>query len=427
MDSITTDSYKLSNENELYKVKKKIITGELSANVSTSPQMGQVIGTPVSELTGLTFYNAFNNGETEDNRMEDVQIPNLEKGSNGELDNHQEENEDIKYDKELELSNGIVKFLRNIKCSHPVAFNRTFAAVSITLFIIGTYMPFYGKILLCLLELVLIVVNIRTEKTYVLARNLYLIVWFLLASFSLIIWPISAYACILMFIYSAYKLVEESVRKKDYLGFIISVLGPVFIVMPFIFTSWVQLVKPNMICVSAVSLFFFMTTFCSTGAFYKLVKLAKIIIDLVFYNSIMFLYIKKIEIKNQELDRLKNRGASQNKEKIDELKKEIKALEQNLKIIKGKINNDMNLDRNIYLDEMQGPSPYVKNFRILKSFSKYWFIILPVVSIVAGTGFVFITCYLNSKMPVSEYIPVFFEKLKESLLLGSRVISNTSA
>ncbi|KAI5189441.1 hypothetical protein NEMIN01_0504 [Nematocida minor] len=362
--------------------------------------------------------------------MEDNQILDSEKGSTGKLDDHQEENKDSKSDEELKSPYAIVNFLRNIKGNAPVAFNRTFAAASIILFIIATDMTFYGKILMCLLEAALIGVNYMAEKTCATAKTLLLFMWLSTAFFLLIIWPISAYFFILAFIYPSFKLAVDSVREKDYLSFITSILGPVFIVMSFVVTGWVQLVKPNMLCVFAMSLFFFMGTFCNIGLIYKFFEYIKITNNASFYNTIKTIYYDDfyIEKKKQELARLNSEGASQNKEKIDKLKKEIKTVEQNIKYVEdNRIDDSEDLKKKILSDEIYDLSLYNANCWVLKSFSKYWFIILPVVSIVAGTGFVFMTCYLNSKMPVGEYIPIFFQKLKDSLFLGSRVISNTSA
>ncbi|KAI5191535.1 hypothetical protein NEMIN01_1561 [Nematocida minor] len=428
--STTTDSYKLSNKNRSDEVEKENVTDESSATDHTSPQMRQVIDASTDNIIDPHYYvsNGHNNGETGDNRMEDGQKLNSEKGSTGQLDNHQEEDKDSKSDGELEPSNAIVRFLRNIKCNHPLAFNRIFAAVSIILFVIATQMPLYGKTLLCLLELVIIAVNYIAGDIHALSETYYLFYWLLVAFFSLITWPIAIYACVLGFIFMSSKLAAKSERRKDYLGLIISVLGTVFIiVMSFIFTGWVQLVKPNMTCVSVVSLLFFMTTFCNIGFVYKLVNIVKIYIDIKFYNSIKKAHDKRIDIKNQELAKLNSKGVSQNKEKIDELKKEIETLKENLKYVEDEVGYNMHLEETIYLDEPYKLLVYDANCWVLKSLSKYWFIVLPVLSIIAGTGFVFMTCYLNSKMPVGEYIPVFFQKLKDSLFLGSRVISNTSA
>ncbi|KAI5189133.1 hypothetical protein NEMIN01_0299 [Nematocida minor] len=422
---ITIDSCKLSNKNRSAEVEKENVTDELSITDHTSPQTRQVIGTPVGKLTGSTFHNVFNNEKTGGNGMDDNQKLNSEKGSTGELDDHQEENKDSKSDGELEPSNAIVKFLRNIKCNHPVAFNRIFAAVSITLFIIATYMPLYGKVLLCLLELVIIAVNYIAGDIHALSESVYLFFWLLVAFFSLITWPISAYACILMFICMSSYSAEGSFEKKDYLGLITSVFGPAFIILSFVFPDWARSVKPKMIYVSAVSFLFFITIFCNIGLVYKLVKFVKNYIDRLFYNLIKKGHNRVLKIKNQELAKLNNEEASQNKEKIDELKKEIEKLEQNLEFVEGKITDNKN--ETISLDEIYGLTPYTESCNVLKSFSKYWFIVLPVVSIIAGTGLLFMICYLDSKMPVSEYIPLFFQKLKDSLFLMSIFISNTSA
>ncbi|KAI5189132.1 hypothetical protein NEMIN01_0298 [Nematocida minor] len=326
-----------------------IPTGEYSL-----PQTRQMIGTPVSELTGSTD-SIFNNGETGGNEMHTT-IENIGENHHsdqeGRDESHKsEESEFGKIKEAFKSFSNMQKYLRSKAHEHSVAIERFCIISPIIFFVIGIFMSFYGRLSLCLLGLSLVGLHRMIAENPSLETTVGLSLLVLLLYVLLLIWPITSVILGLIYLFMSLKAILNSWKSKDYSGATSSILGFYFTVILCFSKHWINLVEPNMIFALGLPYMIFMAIFFNIRFVQPVYR---------FFEGFFYIFLG---------------------EKEDD----------------------------IPMAEISNSS-----YEVIRSLSKYWFYILLAVSVVAGIGTMFVASYVNSQMTLTTYLSTLIHSAKSN-------------
>ncbi|KAI5189134.1 hypothetical protein NEMIN01_0300 [Nematocida minor] len=427
---------------------EKTVTNKLSATFSTSSQMEPGVDAPTNNIIGPHHYDFItpNKEKIGDEKMNNNEEQNSTAENNGQLSiipgNNEtsvsdEEDDDSRPKKESEPYR-IVKFLRSMIRKYWGPIDTLVTIVCIVLYIVAMYLPFYGKALIYLFELVSIGIWHMLGEDSNMVKTLGLSLLVLLPFLSLVFWSytilFSLYIYAALFAIWAKNLWSSGHYKSLFLcilGFFSTIL--LCVNQEYWFNA--EGLSTLWICISPFMVF--MAVLYSIGFIFKVLTEFKVIryklADMANEVSKNRLDISKI---NKKIDKV-NKKIKKEEDKLpkDQAKtyehiRERNILEFSLNSIKKKnsllISNAV-FESGLSVVKVFSVSPLDMSYEVLNHFSKYWPYILAVLSVIVVLSLMAVNSYIRSNLPLVDYILFLIQNIKNgSLLAESEIIMGPS-